>query len=888
MTFTLRVAQALLSLCFLLLPLQAQDAAALAAKLEAAPTDSDRAAILAAEPALKAEAAKILATHGTDLFAKNDPDGALKSYYALLAINLSDSDETAAARTWRRIAGCLARKGDLPGAIAIGEKAVAISTRLADKLNIAEASQQLTGQYYRLGRFDEAETAARRGMAAYNELGEKRRATAMLINLSTALGEKGNQAAKAEFLRQAIQESDASGFKELLGPALNNLGVLYYDQGEYERSLQYMRRAMDLFASDAARGKEYIARTHSNIAVMLARLGQDKEASEEYKLGETMSLAEGEESDAMHARFNRASLYRTTGHPERALEEMRSVAAYYEKSPLRPDALRTLDEYALLMLDLGNPKGAAELAAKNLVEAKSLRSPDLIWLTLEPLADAYMKLGKREEARAAFLEAITAVESIKLSGGEDEKENFLHERTMPYHGMVRLLYEDGNTFEALRFSERAKARLLLDVLRGARAEIARAMTDAEKQRERELSAAVAKVDAALARDGAKATAEQLAQRTKAAIELDQFRALLYQSHPELRLRRGEAPPISLDQVQELLPDSVTALLEFTVTKEAAYLFTIVRGAGAKPKLESFRLANSATLPALIEKFRTQLAARDLGYKATARSLYTTVLGPASAALRRKTKLVIVPDGPLWNLPFQALISASGRHVIEESAVSYAPSLTAAREMLHLRRDDAGTDRKMLAVAGTEPPESLREVRQIGQIYGPQSSTVLSGAESGKQRWKAEAPRYRLLHIATHGVLNSNNPLYSHLVMGGAPEDRLLTAREILGMNLQADISVLSACESARGKYRFGEGMIGMSWAFLVAGTPTTVVSQWKVDSASTSQLMVAFHRNLSKTAGGAMPGRAEALRGAVLQVLNQPEYRHPFYWAGFVMIGNGY
>ena len=111
----------------------------------------------------------------------------------------------------------------------------------------------------------------------------------------------------------------------------------------------------------------------------------------------------------------------------------------------------------------------------------------------------------------------------------------------------------------------------------------------------------------------------------------------------------------------------------------------------------------------------------------------------------------------------------------------------------------------------------------------------------------------------------------------------MTAREILQSNLHADLAVLSACETARGSFRFGEGLIGMSWAFLVAGTPATLVSQWKVDSAGTSDLMVAFHRNLR-----AKIPKPEALQRAALSVMHNPAYRHPFYWAGFMLVGNAY
>ena len=117
------------------------------------------------------------------------------------------------------------------------------------------------------------------------------------------------------------------------------------------------------------------------------------------------------------------------------------------------------------------------------------------------------------------------------------------------------------------------------------------------------------------------------------------------------------------------------------------------------------------------------------------------------------------------------------------------------------------------------------------------------------------------------------------------DDGLLEAREIMQLNLHANLVVLSTCQTARGRIGAGEGVVGISWAFFVAGVPTTVVSQWNVDSASTASLMVNFHRHLQEQSGAR---KAEALRQAALELLNNNKaYRHPFYWAGFVVIGNG-
>jgi CHAT domain-containing protein len=125
--------------------------------------------------------------------------------------------------------------------------------------------------------------------------------------------------------------------------------------------------------------------------------------------------------------------------------------------------------------------------------------------------------------------------------------------------------------------------------------------------------------------------------------------------------------------------------------------------------------------------------------------------------------------------------------------------------------------------------------------------------------------------------------------GDRTEDGLLEAWEVMKLELEAELAVLSACETARGRIGAGEGVIGLSWAFFVAGCPTTLVSQWEVEAASTTDLMVEFHRHLraEERGRGRAPGTSEALRQAALKLQRGGKYRHPFYWAGFVLVGDG-
>jgi len=189
------------------------------------------------------------------------------------------------------------------------------------------------------------------------------------------------------------------------------------------------------------------------------------------------------------------------------------------------------------------------------------------------------------------------------------------------------------------------------------------------------------------------------------------------------------------------------------------------------------------------------------------------------------------------------------------------------------------------------PEAEQEVKTLARIYGVQHCRLLTGEEAREETVKSEIGRYRILHFATHGTFDDQSPLYSRLLLANsaANEDGVLEAREIMRLNLQAELAVLSACQTGRGRIRPGEGLIGMAWALFIAGTPTTVASQWKVDSTSTSALMIAFHRILKSQLLGESRRItvAEVLREAALNVMSQPRYRHPFYWAGFVVMGNG-
>ena len=188
------------------------------------------------------------------------------------------------------------------------------------------------------------------------------------------------------------------------------------------------------------------------------------------------------------------------------------------------------------------------------------------------------------------------------------------------------------------------------------------------------------------------------------------------------------------------------------------------------------------------------------------------------------------------------------------------------------------------------PEAGEEVKALARLYGAARSKVYVGAEAREDRVMSEAGQASVLHFTTHGTLNNASPMYSYLTLaeGGPNDDGLLEAWELMQLDLKAELAVLSACETARGRIGAGEGVIGFSWAMFIAGVPSTVVSQWKVESASTRDLMVSFHRSLiSPGSKQTRQTKSDALRHATLKLMRNPETSHPFYWAGFVLVGDG-
>jgi CHAT domain-containing protein len=312
--------------------------------------------------------------------------------------------------------------------------------------------------------------------------------------------------------------------------------------------------------------------------------------------------------------------------------------------------------------------------------------------------------------------------------------------------------------------------------------------------------------------------------------------------------------------------------------------------------------NADALREKVNAFHSALAERHPDYLPLGRELYRLLIAPVANQLRNIRTVCIIPDEFLWTLPFQALTTTQGNYLIQEYSLFYAPSLSVLNEMA-LRRWQKSSKESLIAFGNPvierneelkqdlHPiPEAETEVLAVAAALRMQTKRVLVGRKADEKTFKDLAPQYATIHLATHGVLDNRDPLNSHLLLtktdGELENDGLLQAREIINMRLNANLAVLSACETGYGRISPGEGVIGMSWAFLVAGARSVVVSQWRVNSASTSQLMKTFYQALARENNPNSRNKSLALREASLRLVKDRRYRHPFYWAGFVLVSS--
>lgn len=260
----------------------------------------------------------------------------------------------------------------------------------------------------------------------------------------------------------------------------------------------------------------------------------------------------------------------------------------------------------------------------------------------------------------------------------------------------------------------------------------------------------------------------------------------------------------------------------------------------------------------------------------------------------KNHMLVAACGILHHLPFGVLVDDSGRCLVEKYDISYAPSAATLDRLRH-RNSPRARGEQIVAIGAPEfynsidsLPHSRHEVMMLSDVFGADAVRTYLGTEADKTRFKQQSFNgVRYLHLATHGISDERRPDRSALWLASEAPDSppgLLLASEIAAMEIPVDLVFLSACRSGSGLRFPGEGVMSLAQPFLVAGANSVVVSHWNVDDRGAVELVAAFYEQLNR--GYA---KAEALAKAQRSLLNGDRelYRHPYFWAPYVLIGLG-
>lgn len=545
---------------------------------------------------------------------------------------------------------------------------------------------------------------------------------------------------------------------------------------------------------------------------------------------------------------------------------------------------------ASLYLQMEEPQKAAASIARGLRDLDGQEEAYDLPSFIAAQAGVEAALGNVRAADALYQRATTLLEGLLVNAPSSQvKSSMIAAFSRIYVAHFRLAWEkEHDAVKAFEIIESARGRVLLDSIRHDTVSSSARLSEPELR--------IARLQRMLIQSSL-----SQAQENRMLSEIDDSYDALSAAQFGQERRHGAAlrtRPVSLPTLTGLLARN-QVFVEYVLDSPASYAIEVSRAGMLVHPLPSGRQI-SELVRSYLEKIK---AGADEGREGHA--LYSALIAPISA--HNWDSLIVVPDGSLHLIPFSALLDNNGDYLLQRASLYIAPS---ASVLARIRREpEILAEKPFLGVAYSDPPSdpmpvsSKRGIADIrsGDIKPLQFSgeevykanlalggkgVILEGPDASEVKLKAEPlSQFRVIHIAAHGVGDEVEPDRAAIVLhpGNSVEDGLWQAREIRHSHLNADVVVLSACETGTGKLQGEEGIMNLARSFLTAGARSVVASLWDVDDRSTATLMEDFYEHLAK--GESI---ARALRSAQLGFTHTyGEKASPFLWAGFEVIGDG-
>lgn len=557
-----------------------------------------------------------------------------------------------------------------------------------------------------------------------------------------------------------------------------------------------------------------------------------------------------------------------------------------------------------LHLQRGKLKSAQEKVAEALQDikageilARNLRDDQTLWDLLLEKGDLLFQNKCDEDAFLAMKEAIDQIETFRsFLGTEEFRRGFMTDKSRAYETMIKICLRANKQREAFHYAERAKARAFLDLIgeedkklllynKAAPENLQKIMENEKKIQEYRIKGEPDTRGGGLFGLFSSNPAPQTDSKElfpKGSQLLKEQNKILAESSVELA-DLYDVDPISTASMAALL-SADTALLQYFQgdPRHPVNLF-VLKGGESTP--EHFLLPiTGSELATEINKLLALIQSSDKSnseeLEEVSRKLYSTLIAPAAGLFAETKRLVIVPHGNMHFLPFGIMQTPSSKALLEEKEIAYLPS---GSSLYFCRNKKPNGEKNWLGYAlgalktgeFSSLPGTEKEVREIAGMFTSKKPVTYFEDQLSARKLSKEAENKNIIHLATHGFLNPFSPLESSLLIGRGT----ITVAEVMNWNLSADLTILSACQSALGSLDSGDEIVGLTRAFLFAGSRSIISGLWSVPDRPTAFLMTSFYRHLldGKT-------KSESLRQAQLETRQQ--YPDPKSWAAFVLTGD--
>ncbi|HBE60525.1 MAG TPA: Fis family transcriptional regulator [Cyanobacteria bacterium UBA11149] len=717
----------------------------------------------------------------------------------------------------------------------------------ADRLNEEGIEQYNTSQ------FGEALKSWQAALTIYQEIKDRGGEGAALANIGLAYHSLGNYSKAIEYYQQSLNIAREINNRLGEGQTLTSLGNTYQSLANYTKAIEYHQESLNIAREINNRLGE--GQSLGNLGNAYQSLGDYRKAIEYHQQSLNIAREIKNRIGEGAALGNLGLAYESLGDYTKAIEYHQESLNIAREIKNRLGEGQSISNLGLAYYNLEDYTKAIEYYQQSLAISQEINDNQGTGIALNNLGGAFFKLGNLTSAYNTLIQAINVRESIreKLGNNDANKLSIFEEQARTYRILQQVLIAQNKTDQALEISERGRARAFVELLSNRLSPNSTSFNIAPptiaqiKQTAQEQNATI--VEYSIIYDNFKIENKQYTNESELYI-------WVIKPKGEVTFRKVDLKPLWQSQKTSL----------FQLVGDTRESIGVKRGLGVVSK-QNIVSPNK----------RLQ-------------QLYQILIEPIADILPTKPNahVIFIPQSSLFLVPFPALKDKEGNYLIDKYAIMTAPSIQVL-ELTH--KQGTGKDNALIVGNPTMPsivlspgekPEQLSPLpgaeKEANEIASLLKTQALIGNQATETVVVEKMKQAKIIHLATHGLLDDIRGLGSAIALTpSARDDGLLTAEEILDMKINAQLVILSACDTGRGKIT-GDGVVGLSRSLISAGVSSVIVSIWAVPDAPTAELMMEFYQNWQNN-----PDMAQSLRQAMLTT--KEKHPNPIDWAAFTLIG---